>query len=195
MLHAAEVAMIVRTALHAVVAALCVALCSCTNAPAAEEKPAVTEWQVQHCPTTVSGSCLGYFGPKPSGWYLSVNSAGEAELTLQDGKDTRRQFRVSPEQQRALQKAILDEKFFELSEDYGDLVVDGSTRTLTICVGQMVKTVQVHYLMNGGKGDPATLREPARALRVVMLVRSWISDPDAIDLTKYDQKVLDAAGR
>jgi hypothetical protein len=195
MLHRAEVFMLFRIATRAVVAALCLVVSSCTNASADEQKPAVTERQVQHCPITMSGSCLGYFGRKPCGWYLSVNSAGEAELTLQDGQNTRRQFKVSPEQQRALQKAILDEKFFDLSEDHGDLVVDGSTRTLTICVGHMVKTVRVHYLMNGGKGDAATLREPARALRLLMLVRSWIVDPDAVDLTKYDQKVLDAAGR
>ena len=174
---------------------LSLALAGCADGAASEQKPSVTESQVQHCPITVSGSCSGYFGPKPSGWYLSVNSAGEAELTLQAGKDTRRRFQVSPEQQRALQKAILDEKFFELSEHYGDLVPDGTTRTLTICVCDMVKTIHVHYLMNGGKGDPSTLREAARALRVLMLVRSWITDADAVDHTQYDQKFLDAAGR
>lgn len=187
--------MFIRVAFRPLVLALCFALSGCADAMGEERKPTVTEWQVQHYPITVSASCLGYFGPKPSGWYLSVNSAGQGELTLQDGKDTRRLFKVSPEQLRAIQKAILDEKFFDLSEDYGDLVVDGSTRTLTICVGQLVKTVRVHYLMNGGKGDPATLREAVRALRVIMLVRSWISDTDAIDLTQYDQKVIDAAGR
>src|SRR4051794_35679089 len=100
--------MFFRIAARAVVAALCFPLSSCTGGGAGERKPAVTEWQVQHFPITVCGSCLGHFGPKPSGWFLSVNSAGEAELMLQDGNDTRRRFQVSSEQQRALQKAALD---------------------------------------------------------------------------------------
>lgn len=186
--------MFVRIASHAFVAALCFSFSGCTNLTAGEH-PTATDWQVQHCPITVSGSCRGYFPHSVSGWYLSVNSAGEAELTLEDAKDTRRRFQVSPEQQRAFQKAILDEKFFDLPNDFGDWIVDGGVRTLTVCVGQMTKTIQVGSLMNGGKGDPAKLREAAHALRVLMLVRSWFSDPNAVDLTNEDQEVLVAAGQ
>lgn len=194
MLHWAGATMRIPLVSHIVIVALGVVLCSCAQEGTGDAKIAVTEYQVQHCPITISATCLGNFA-KGSSWYLSVNSAGQAEVALLGVKNTRRQFQVPADQWRALQNAVLDERFFELADDYGDLVVDGSTRTLTISVGHLTKTVRVHYLMHHARNDTSKLRESSRALRVMMLIRAWISDDDAVDLTPYDQRVLEAAGR
>jgi hypothetical protein len=46
--------------------------------------------------------------------------------------------------------------------------------------------------MNWAQSDPKKLREPARALRVALLISSWVHQPGAIDNRAYDQRVLDA---
>ena len=38
---------------------------------------------------------------------------------------------------------------FELADEYGERVPDGSTRTLTVTAGDVTKTVRVRFLMIG----------------------------------------------
>jgi hypothetical protein len=84
------------------------------------------------------------------------------------------------------------ERFFELQNDYGEIVPDGGTQAITITIGASSKTVRLNYLMNWVNQEPAKLREPARAIRVGVLIRDWFDDSDAVDSREYDQKVLDA---
>jgi hypothetical protein len=145
-------------------------------------------------PLTLAASNVGDFA-KGYSWYLSVNSAGKAELTIdtEHGK-LRRQFEIPGDQRSALRRALADESFFELADEYGQRVPSGSTQTLTITAGDRVHSVQVHFLMNWVvHNDKDRLREPARAVRLLVLVRGWFADPEAVDLRKYDQKVLEAA--
>jgi hypothetical protein len=144
-------------------------------------------------PLTLAASNIGDFAQGGS-WYLSVNSAGKAELTIatRAGK-VRRQFDIPKEQLAALRKALTDESFFDLADEYGERVPDGSTQTLTVTVGDRAKSVKVRFLMNWVvANEKDKLREPSRALRLLLLVRDWFADPGAVDLRPYDQKVLEA---
>jgi hypothetical protein len=47
--------------------------------------------------------------------------------------------------------------------------------------------------MNWLKFEPTKLAQPARALRVWSVVRSWFDDPEAAELKKYVQLISTAA--
>jgi hypothetical protein len=143
-------------------------------------------------PLSIAVSTVGDFAMGES-WYLSVDSTGQAELTISTlPEKTRRRFEISDAQLAELVAALEKERFFDLKDDYGDLVPDGSTETVTIVRGDQAKTVRVHFLMNWVHSDQAKLREPSRAVRILMLIRSWFNDAEAVDLTRYDQMVLNA---
>jgi hypothetical protein len=132
------------------------------------------------------------YGLSP-GWYFSVNSAGEGQMTIPDEPDVVQSVKVSKPQLKQLRDLLVREQFFTLEDQYGELVPDGGMQTLTINVGEWTKTVRLHYLGNWiGDGDTAKLRDPARAVRVWMLIRRWFNLPDAIDSRVYDQRVLNA---
>ena len=144
-------------------------------------------------PQTIAISTVGRFAAGKS-WHLSVNSAGKAELTIETYPEwTHREFQVPAADLQMLRKALDDEKFFALSDEYGETVLDGSETTITIVAGDKAKTVKVRFLMNWVNNDKSKTLEPSRAIRIKMIVRNWFSDQDAVDLRKYDQKVLDAA--
>ena len=140
-------------------------------------------------PMTIAASCVGRFSAGWS-WHLSVNSAGQAEVTVW-GQPQR--FVVAAEDMAALRAVLNRERFFDLANEYGEQVPDGSVQTLTVTIGHRTRSVSVHYLMNWVRSDPQKLREPSRAVRCIMLIRGWIDHPDAVDLRRYDQMVLDAA--
>jgi hypothetical protein len=47
--------------------------------------------------------------------------------------------------------------------------------------------------MNWANYEREKVRDPSRALRVLQTIRAWFNDPEAVDLRKYDQMVIDAA--
>jgi hypothetical protein len=156
-------------------------------------KPAVTAAELKDAPLTISASTVGRFARGHS-WHLKVNPAGRAELSIETFPDrTVKQFQVSKEQLSEFRSALAEERFFELNGDYGEQVVDGSEKSLTVAAGNHTNTVKVHFLMNWAHSDKAKLREPSRAVRLLVLVRGWFDAADAVDLRKYDKIVLDAA--
>src|SRR5262245_21181521 len=164
-------------------------------------KPAVTAEQLEDVPLTISVSENGMFA-KGRPWHLSVNSAGQAELTLgfspfPVGKardPIRKQFQVSKEQMAEFRKALVDERFFELAGEYGEQVPDGSEKMVTVTAGRLANTVRVHFLMNWvAAKEKAKLREPARAVRLLVMLRGWFEEAEAVDLREYDRRVLDVA--
>jgi hypothetical protein len=145
-------------------------------------------------PLTISASTIGRFREGCS-WYLSVNSAGQAQVTLESVANRRRRnIIISVEQLGSFRKALLEVRFFELAGEYGEVVPDGSIQTLAVTLGDRTKSVRIYYLMNWVANDRAKLHEPSRAVRLLMMVRDWIKDAEAVDLRPYDQKVLDAVG-
>ncbi len=172
-------------------AALVAALTASSGEP---RKSAVTAAQLQDAPLTISISTVGRFA-KGHSWHLSVNSAGQAELTIDTFPDrTRKQFQVSKEQLAEFRTALAQGQFFELGGEYGERVPDGSEQSITVAAGRDANTVRIHFLMNWvAAKDRAKLREPARAVRLLVLVRGWFDQAEAVDQRKYDRMVLDAA--
>lgn len=127
-------------------------------------------------------------------WSLNVNTEGEAKLVINTfPQETRREFNVSKEQLAELRNALIKERFFELAQEYGDHVPDSSTNTITMTVGDQTKIVNLLYLPHSSYSDPKKMRDPARAARVLLLIRDWFDDKEAVDLRRYLRTVIDAA--
>jgi hypothetical protein len=164
------------------------------TAPATRKWPVISPYLLQNGPMTISLSTW-HDHPAKRPWTLSVNSAGQAELTIRTLPEARKkQFTVSAEDLAALRKALASENFFELQDQYGQIVLDGGHENITITVGDKTKSIRLDFLMNWVQppADVEKLRDPARALRVVTLIRGWFDDPEAIDDRPYDKRVLDA---
>jgi hypothetical protein len=153
-------------------------------------KPAVTPEQLEDAPLTISVSTVGLFA-KGHSWHLSVNSAGQAELIIDAPKRIRKQFQVPKEQWAEFRKALADGRFFELDEEYGGRVPEGDERSITVTAGRHAHTVKLLFLHESST-DKAKLREATGAVRLLVLVRGWFDEADAVDQRKYDQAVLDA---
>jgi hypothetical protein len=149
--------------------------------------------QIERDPLTISASESGMF-QKGYSWELHVDTTGKARLTIWSSPDPKkREFQLSQNQIDELRRSLAKEHFFELSNEYGGLVSDGSTTTVIIAVGTSTKSVVLRYfwIENGAE----KLREPARAIRVLNVIRGWFNDPEAVDLRKYSRLVLDAVAR
>lgn len=94
-----------------------------------------------------------------------------------------------------LRKALQKERFFDLGDSYGELAVDSGTTTIQVTAGDFTKTIELHSLVNWIPTEPARLREPSRAVRVLEIIRAWFNAPEAVDSRKYDQMVIGATGR
>lgn len=137
---------------------------------------------------TVSASTTGSFSRGLS-WAFKGSSRYGAMLTI-DGQVT--EVMVDPLQFEELRSLVHAARFFDLDSEYGERVWDGSTKVLSISDGEETNTVTWYFLMNWVHNSPSKLEDPARAVEVMMLVRSWFDHPDAVDLRKYNQVVLDA---
>jgi hypothetical protein len=174
---------------------LVVAALTVVSAAADEpRRPAIPPEYIADAPLTVSVSTVGRFA-KGHSWHLSVNSAGQAELTIDGPERTRKQFMVPKEQWAAFLKAVADGRYFELGREYGENIPDGSVDSLTVTAGRYSHTVNVRAVSvrDPAPADRAKLREASRAVRLLVLVRGWFDSAEAVDLREYDQAVLDAA--
>lgn len=151
----------------------------------------ITAEQLRRDPISLKLTTFGRFSRGKS-WELDVHHDGNAQLRIETHPPTIHEFTVSTEQFNELRETLIREHFFKLWSNYGQTVVDGSTDTIRITVGSKTKTVHLRFLMNWVRSDPEKLREPARAIRVGMVVRNWFDHPDAVDLRRYDQMILDA---
>jgi hypothetical protein len=113
------------------------------SADGPEPDRSVSASKIRQAPLTIAMSVAGRFG-KGHSWYLSVNSAGQAELTVDSIPDpTRRQFVVAREQLADLRNLLVDESFFGLDDAYGQDVPDGSTTTIAVSLGDVTKAVKL----------------------------------------------------
>jgi hypothetical protein len=154
-------------------------------------QPVTAAYEIEHDSLSISVSTVGRFGRGYS-WHLHVASDGAALLTIDSfPKKTQRRFNVSKAQFVALRCTLLAERFFDLGDEYGEQVPDGSTTTISISAGDRTKTVKLRFLMNWVHHDNWRLREPRRAVKVLLLIRDWFEDPAAVDLRRYDRMVLE----
>ncbi len=148
------------------------------------------EYAILELPLTCSLNLNVGLGPS---WYFSVNSAGQGELTTRYAEDSTQKIQITPAQMKELRELLVREKFFELQDQYGELVPDGGSQITTITVGNWTHSVQIDYLGNWMRsGSTEQMRQPVRALRVWNLIAGWIKTPDAAESSKYNQRVIDA---
>jgi hypothetical protein len=129
-------------------------------------------------------------------WYAAVDFTGNGLVEVRNlmSKD-RGEFNVSDSQLAAFRETLIADRFFDLPNEVGDLVPDGSTESITVVVGEYSKTVHIHYLGNLANPSPQTSYrgpqlEAARAVRVWLLARSWFNHPGAFDGRKYARRML-----
>jgi hypothetical protein len=152
-----------------------------------------SDHSIRNGPLTISCSEVGHYATAYS-WHLSVNAAGLAVLQIEKpGSPVQSSFQLTDKQVREFREHLIRQDFFALDPDYGDIVPDGSTKTLTVVVGDDAKTVRVHYLMNMAQtySYRGNLREAARALRAWKQVRNWFDHAEAVDSRQHVQRMLD----
>jgi hypothetical protein len=117
---------------------------------------------------------------------LSVNSAGEATLTIQTSPvDTIVNFQVSDQQLRQFTTVLEKEDFFALDGEHGEKVPDSSVETICVTVGKTSKSVTRRYLADLlDRGDRNALRDASRAMNVHEIVRGWFDDARAADVRR-----------
>ena len=172
-----------------------VAALGCTNqsVPTVQEAPPKQNSTADSSePLSITLDNEGRFA-EGSPWTLTVKPDLSAILEIRAFPDKHtRAFTLTHEQMAGLRSNLLSERFFDLDNEYGQLVPDGSTQTITVQLGEQTKTAKLHFLMNWVHNDPSKLENPARAVRVWRHCRSWFSDDGAVDLGRYDQMVFDA---
>jgi hypothetical protein len=139
---------------------------------------------LERLPITLSMSVGGRFS-KGKAWFLSVNSAGQAELTMGYGDSPlRRQFTVSQQQMADLRKALKDNQFFDLGDQYGPRAADSVLTTITVTVGRWSKAITLHNT------PPKPSEAECRVVRVALLIHNWFDDKEAVDMREWYQRAL-----
>lgn len=151
-----------------------------------------------NAPLSVSLSAIGYVYE----WNLDVDARGDAQVSevLQSPKISK--FKVLPIQLAELKQTVVTERFFELGDEYGDRVPNGSTINIKITQGKVCKSVSLLYLKNWEQEGNKKLPEARRAERILSLLMKWKNDAsqkdkiisiaiekakkEGIDLRKYD---------
>ena len=162
-----------------------------------------TDYAIRNSSITIAMSVATVEWSQEIRWSLSINSRGQANLTIGPSgePDETYEFSVSQEQFDQLREALIQERFFELASGQGYRGLHDISETITIVIGQgqfggdYAKTVRVNSLRNWLVDDQEKLREPARALRVLLLIRSWFNHPRATDPQDFYQQVIAAAAK
>ncbi|WP_425396508.1 hypothetical protein [Aeoliella sp.] len=144
-------------------------------------------------PITVKLENVGSFAEGES-WSLELDADRIVHLNIGGyPSDNSRVFQITRGQVEELRDLLIEQDFFALDDEYGELVSSGSEQTMTVTCGEQSHTVKLHFLMNWARFEPDRLRDPARAVRVWRLIRDWFDDEEAADLRRYDDMVLNAA--
>lgn len=144
-------------------------------------------------PITVSASEVGRFA-KGKSWYLSVNSAGQATVTVDGDLKHARQLMVTPEQVAGIRQAAQFLDFFMLDGDYGEFEPFGNVRTISITIGRFTNTVRIHSLKNVDLSDRTALLRLMPVINFWNKVRELIPFPEAAD-SRPDDQILSNAVR
>jgi hypothetical protein len=154
--------------------------------------PATADFILEDAPLTIVFSKVteaAVFNGQPNGWCWSINSAGQAELTvsitpnvakLTSSKAIRKELKLSVQQMAAIRKSLRDGRFFHLKGDYGPCIIHGGWTTLTVVAGLLTKSVRFHSSwawVSDLKRERAALVEAAPAVRIWLKVCEVV-DPD-----------------
>lgn len=142
-------------------------------------------------PITISASEVGRFA-KGKSWYLSVNSVGQATVTLDGDLKHANKFTVTPEQLAGIRQTTQFLDFFMLDGDFGEVTWIGNVRTMTISIGKYTNTVRIHSFKNIDLLDRTALLQQMPAINVWNKIRELIPVPEAADSRSEDQVLIDA---
>lgn len=152
-----------------------------------------TAAEIASAPMHISFSVAGSPG-NGSPWIFTVDPDGRAVLDIKDDRllhPLRIESVVPLEKLGLLRDRLASERFFELDVEYGRAVADGTSRNLTVAIGDESRTVIVRTLE---VSDPK-LDEARRALRIWSTVQGWFESADAADLRPGDRRFLGGAAK
>ncbi len=126
--------------------------------------PEVADSILEHVPLTIVFDKViesPAFNGRPYGWCWSINSGGQAELTISttaiEGKfklmrlkSIRKELRLTVDQMASIRKALRDARFFQLNKEYGPVYVHGGWSTLTVVAGRLSKSVTLLLILGLG---------------------------------------------
>jgi hypothetical protein len=93
---------------------------------------------------------------------------------------------VAPDARQQLRRLLIRERFFELSDEYGDAVIEGRVRRVTVRLDGRHHSVAVNDL-NAADKPVAEIR---RALRVWYGALAALSDPGSVQIEAQDRSFL-----
>ncbi|MCA9158242.1 MAG: hypothetical protein KDA72_07945 [Planctomycetales bacterium] len=147
------------------------------------KEPIVEQAGSFELPMTIAASCTGSFN-NFYGWYVSINSSGQASVQVDTpGKTVRQEFRLADEIVRDIRQITSTEGFFDGPNCYGNIVLDGSTQTLTIVVGESCRSVQIESLTEflERENSQSKLVDLVHLLRILEIVRGCFNHPLAVE--------------
>ena len=137
-------------------------------------------------PITICVSSTPGFSNKCK-WYMSVNSAGSAELTIATpDRFVRREFKIHPTKLDELHKAVIESEYFDLQRAVlGVDLIDGASDSITVIRGTKAKTVDVRRF--GSRNiAPDELRDVKNVLNILSKMRALFDDESAADCRKFE---------
>ncbi len=131
-------------------------------------------------------------------WELTVLPDGRLFFLTDDygddGKRTPRERTVSlsTDQLRALRQCIVSNAYHTLDSVYGDSIIDASSRTLSIRVGNHQRTIKIQAFHNRLVGNDPQLLDAKRLLRVWRMIQSFVTlRQGCLAFADEDQKVME----
>jgi hypothetical protein len=131
-------------------------------------------------------------------WELTVLADGRLFFVTHhrgdDGKRTSREHTasLSKDQLHALRQCIASNAYHTLDSIYGDNIIDASSRTLSIRVGNCQRTIKIRAFHNRVVGNDPQLVAAKRLLRIWQMIQSFVTVPqECLDFAEEDQKVME----
>jgi hypothetical protein len=134
------------------------------------------------------------------GWSTLHTAASEEHLRDPCVKRVEQLFeddriRIPPRRLAALREAIHRERFFELRDSYGGLVIDGPERRIEVREGNSFKKMTIYSTSPDMRISDSEREEIGRALRVWIAIRDCFEAPGAMDSRPEDREFLSSAAR
>jgi hypothetical protein len=91
-----------------------------------------------------------------------------------------------------LRQCIASNAYHTLDSIYGDNIIDASSRTLSIRVGNCQRTIKIRAFHNRVVGNDPQLVAAKRLLRIWQMIQSFVTVPqECLDFAEEDQKVME----
>jgi hypothetical protein len=131
-------------------------------------------------------------------WNMSIVVPGRGTLTLWFAdrfRDGEQPLAIPSARQAELLETVHRERFFELRDYYGSLVIDGPERHMAIREGSRLKKVSIYSIRPDMRVSRAERAQIERVLRVWIAVRNCFDAPGALDSRPEDRAFLEKAKR